>query len=153
MGVTKDAWAKPTLRQDKVWVEEFDDHVLIRELPANVSADLKGLLDLTQVGDEQRAKIDVATMECRQFAYGVIDANGEPMFSEAEVLELQQKHGRAFRTVVDAIDEFSGIDKKAVEEAETRFPARGTPASNGREEGNPVSAGGRRPDHEASAGA
>ena len=44
--VTKDAWRKPSLRTKEIEVEELGGSVLIRELPATVSADLSGLLDV-----------------------------------------------------------------------------------------------------------
>lgn len=130
--LTKDAWKESSLRTKEVEVEELGGSVLIRELPASVSSDLEGLIDLVQVGREQRAKVDVGTIERRQFAYGVIDDNGEPLFTEEEAGELHQKHGRAFKFVVRAIDELSGIDKKSLEEAEARFPVSGEGSANGR---------------------
>ena len=87
--VNKDAWKASTLRTREVEVEELGGSVRIRELPASTSADLSGLLDIVQVGREQRAKVDVATLERRQFAYGVIDAKGEAMFTEDEVKEIR----------------------------------------------------------------
>lgn len=123
--ITKDGWKNSSLRTKEVEVEELGGSVLIRELPASVSADLSGLIDMVQVGQEQRAKVDVATMERRQFAYGVIDEDHEPMFSEDEAGALQGKHGRAFKTVVEAIDEFSGVNKDAIKESEARFPSSG----------------------------
>lgn len=129
--VTKDGWKKSSLRTKEIEVEELGGSVLIRELPASVSADLKGLVDMVQVGREQRAKVNVAEMERRQFAYGVITENGEQMFNDQEVAEIQATHGRAFNIVVEAIDEFSGVDKKAIEEAEARFPSGGESAPGG----------------------
>lgn len=150
--VTKEAWRKSSLRTQEVEVAELGGNVLIRELPASVAADLAGLIDLVQVGREQRAKVDTATMECRQFAYGVIDEDGEPLFSEDEAREIQARHGRAFKTVVAAIDELSGVDKKAIEETEARFPGGGAQA-NGAELGDASAAGRDRPDLPARAGA
>lgn len=138
--LTKDAWSASSLRTKEVEVEELGGSVLIRELPANVSADFAGLMDVVQVGREQRAKIDVATMERRQFAYGVVGSDHEPLFTEDEVQELQGKHGRAFRTVVQAIDEFSGIDKEAIENAEARFPGGGA-SPNGSDLGDDADTG------------
>jgi hypothetical protein len=152
--LTKEAWAKSSLRTKEVEVEELGGSVLIRELPASISADLKGLLDVVQVGQEQRAKIDVATMERRQFAYGVVDENNNPLFTEDEVADLQDKHGRAFRVVLEAIDEFSGIDKEAIEEAEARFPVSGKATANGGEAQRPgAPAGSDGPDLSARASA
>ena len=130
--VNKDAWKASTLRTQEVEVEELGGSVRIRELPASTSADLSGLLDIVQVGREQRAKVDVATLERRQFAYGVIDDKGEAMFTEDEVKDLQAKHGRAFKVVVAAIDDLSGVDKEAILESEARFPSSGASANGAR---------------------
>ncbi len=121
--LSKDAWRKSSLRTKEVEVDELGGSVLIRELPASVTADLSGLIDMVQVGREQRAKVDVASMERRQFALGVVDDDHQPLYTEEEAGEFQQIHGRAFKTVVNAIDEFSGVDKEALEQSEARFPS------------------------------
>lgn len=122
--VTKDAWGRSSLKTDDLEVEDFGV-VRIRELPADVAADLQGLIDIVQIGREQRAKVAVAEMERREFAYGVITEDDESMFTLDEVVDLQHRHGRVFRAVVDAIDKLSGLDKKSIEEAEARFPGGG----------------------------
>lgn len=123
--LTKDAWRKSSLKTSEVEVDELGGSVLIRELPAQLSADLSGLIEVVNVGREQKAKVDTAKMERKQFAFGVIDDSGEPLFTEDEVGELAQKHGRAFKTVIAAIDKLSGVDKEEVEKTEARFPAGG----------------------------
>lgn len=149
--VTKDAWRRSSLRTKELEVEGFGI-VLIRELPSDVTADLSGLLDIVQIGREQRAKVDVATMEARQFAYGVIDDAGDPMFTEAEARELARLHGRVYKEVVAAIDELSGIDKEAVAETEARFPVGGE-SPPGSDVGNGASPGSGGPSVPARAGA
>lgn len=145
--LTRDAWKVSSLRTKEVEVEELGGSVLIRELPAAVSADLAGLLDIVQVGTEQRAKIDVALLECRQFAYGVVNEDGSAQFTEDQARDLQGKHGRAFKTVVAAIDEFSGVDKEAMEKAEARFPSsRNGTADEGQAQLHEVAAGSAGPD-------
>lgn len=124
--LTKDAWNRSSLRTKEIEVEQLGGSVLIRELPADVSSDLAGLIDMVQIGREQRAKVDVALMERKQFAYGVVDDNHKQMFTEDEVEELQHKHGNAFKFVVSEIDQLSGVDKEAIKEANERFPSSGT---------------------------
>lgn len=149
--ITKDAWRRSSLRTQDLEVEGFGI-VTIRELPAEVTADLSGLLDITQIGREQRAKVDVATMEVRQFAYGVVGDDGNPMFTEDEARELAQIHGRVYKEVVEAIDQLSGIDKASLEETEARFPGSGE--SEGRTDlGNGTAPGGSGPAVPARAGA
>lgn len=119
----KDAWKKPSLKTKEVEVEELGGSVLVRELPAQFSAEVSSKIELISRGREQIAKVDTAIMERLQFAHGVVDDDLEPMFSETEVAEIQKKHGRAFKTVIGVIDEISGIDKEAIEKAEATFPS------------------------------
>src|SRR5262245_31178929 len=122
----KDAWNKSSLRTKEIEVEDLGGSVLIRELPASVSADLSGLVDIVVIGREQRGKVDTVLMERREFTYGVVTDDGQPMFTEQEVEVIQRNHGRAFKLVVAAIDELSGVDKESLEKAEARFPSNGT---------------------------
>lgn len=101
------------------------ESVRVRALSARYSAEVQGQLKLVTEGREQIAKIDVPTMELLQFVHGVID----PQFNESEARQIQTKFGPAFRKVVAKIDELSGIDKDAIVETETRFPAGGESAS------------------------
>lgn len=121
--LSKDAWAKPTLKTKEVEVDELGGSVLIRELPAEYSADIASHIKLVSEGREQVAKVDTTTMERLQFAYGVVGDDGEPIFTEDEVRVLAKKHGRAFKTVIAAIDDLSGVDKEALKDAKARFPA------------------------------
>jgi hypothetical protein len=129
---TKDAWlsGQGDLREEEVEdVPVKGESVLVRALPAIVSARVQSQMRLETEGREQVAKMDVAEMEILQFAHGVVD----PVFSEAEAREVASKYGPAFRKVVSKIDELSGIDKEAIEQTELRFPDRGTPSGdNGR---------------------
>lgn len=157
----KDAWAKPSLKTKEVEVDELGGSVLIRELPAEYSAEVQSNIQLVSEGGEQVARVNTAKMERLQFAYGVVDEQENPMFTEAEVEELQKKHGRAFKTVVAAIDELSGLDKEAIEKAEARFPSSGStangtsegPGDSGASLGEAVTAGDTGPDLPARAGA
>lgn len=121
---TKDAWLQGPgdLKEDDVHdVPVAGMSVRVRGLPAKYSAEVQGQMKLTQQGREQVAKIDVASMERLQFVHGVID----PVFSEVEASQIQEKYGAAFRKVVAKIDELSGIDKDAIEQTEMRFPDGG----------------------------
>ena len=120
--LTKDAWRKSSLKTKEVDVEELGGSVLVRELPAKFSAEVSSKIELISRGREQIAKVDTELMERLQFAHGVVDDNLEPMFTEDEVAKIQERHGRAFKTVISVIDEISGIDKEAIEKAEATFP-------------------------------
>lgn len=138
---TKDAWlsGQGDLREEEVEdVPVKGQSVLVRALPAIVSARVQSQMRLETEGREQVARMDVAEMEVLQFAHGVVD----PEFSEAEAREIAEKYGPAFRKVVAKIDELSGIDKEAIENTELRFPDRGNGSSErGRGELQPGVAG------------
>lgn len=118
----KDAWNKPSLKTKEVEVEELGGSVLVRELPAKFSAEVSSKIELISRGRDQIAKVDTAVMERLQFAHGVVDDDLKPLFTEDEVAKIQEKHGRAFKTVIGVIDDISGIDKDAIEKAEATFP-------------------------------
>jgi hypothetical protein len=129
----KDAWlsGQGDLREEEVVVDfpNKGDTLLVRALPAIVSARVQSQMRLETEGREQVAKMDVAEMEILQFAHGVID----PKFSEDEARQAAGQMGPAFRKVVSKIDELSGIDKEAIEQTELRFPdSRKAPDDNGR---------------------
>lgn len=124
---TKDAWLQGPGDLREADVEDVPvagQSVRVRALSARYSAEVQAQLKVVQDGRDQVAKIDVASMELLQFVHGVID----PQFTDAEARQVQQHWGPAFRKVIAKIDELSGIDKAAVEDAEARFPVGGAAA-------------------------
>jgi hypothetical protein len=122
---TKESWLNGPgdLKEDDVHdVPAPGESVRVRGLSAKYSAEVQGQMKLVNSGREQVAKIDVPTMELLQFVHGVID----PVFTEAEARQVQERFGPAFKKVIAKIDELSGIDKEAIEATEQRFPDSGT---------------------------
>jgi hypothetical protein len=119
----KSAWLGPgagDLReQDVEDVPVKGQSVRVRALPAAYSnqASSEALVYETFRG-EQRARIDTGKLEVLQFAHGVI----EPSFTVAEAEQVAKTFGPAFKRVIEVIDEISGVDKEALEEAQVRFP-------------------------------
>lgn len=132
--LSKEAWAKPSLKTKEVEVEELGGSVLVRELPASFSADINQHIQLKQIGREQISSVDLKTMERLKFAHGVVDDAGNQVFSEDEAGEIAENHGRAFKVVLEAIDELSEINAEGIEAEEARFPGSGV-----RQNGKPVS--------------
>ena len=95
--------------------------VKVRALPAQFSneAQSKALKMVTGARGEQSATVDVAVMSVLQFAHGCV----EPKFTVAEAQQVAEKYGVAFNRVVEKIDELSGVDKEAIEEASATFQA------------------------------
>lgn len=123
--LSKEAWGKPTLQTNEVEVPELGGTVLVRELPASFVAEINQHIQLKQIGREQISSIDLPTMERQKFAYGVIDDDGNQLFTEEEAGEIASNHGRAYKIVLDAIDELSEINEEGAEKAKARFPGGG----------------------------
>lgn len=75
---------------------------------------------IRQIGFQQSeggVVINWAMMEIAQFQMGVT----EPAFSESEVRSLHAKSGPGFQRIIKWLDDNSGLDKKAMEEAKETF--------------------------------
>lgn len=130
---SKDSWLKGPGDLQEADVEDVPvkgESVRVRGLPAQYSneATSKALEMKTVAGGDQIATVNTATLELLQFQHGVID----PVFSFDEAKTIAEKFGPAFKKVVAEIDRLSGVDKQALEDATTRFPASGN-GSNGEE--------------------
>jgi len=97
------------------------ESIRVRALPAQFSneAQSKALKMVTDARGGQSATVDVAVMSVLQFAHGCV----EPKFTVAEAQQVAEKYGVAFNRVVEKIDELSGVDKEAIEEASATFQA------------------------------
>ena len=75
----------------------------------------------TKRGD-QVARVNTSKLEIIQAQHGLVD----PALSSYEEAEQFAKNcGPAFRKVIEAIDELSGLDKEAISEAAATFPSSG----------------------------
>lgn len=117
--LTKEAWLTGTdLIEKEVDVPELKGTVKIRALPAAYSNQASSeALELKTQGSEQVATINTDKLEVLQFAHGVI----EPEFSEDEAKQISEKYGPAFKRVINAIDEISGVDKEELAKTQARF--------------------------------
>lgn len=124
---SKDSWLNgpgDLQEADVTDVPVKGESVRVRGLPAQYSNDAtsKALEMKTLPDGSQIATVNTATLERLQFEHGVI----EPKFDESEVRTIAEKFGPAFKKVVAEIDRLSGVDKQALEDAHTRFPASGS---------------------------
>jgi hypothetical protein len=149
---TKSAWLEGPSDLKEADVKDVPapgEEVRVRGLPAAFSNQAQSeALEMVQRGREQISKVNTAKLEAIQFAHGVV----EPEFSLEEAERIAERFGPAFRKVIDKIDELSGVDKTAIEEAEARFPTGGESESGG-DVGNGTAAGSGRSDVPARAGA
>ena len=74
----------------------------------------------TTVRGEQVARVNTAKMEEIQVKNGLLDPKLDTV---EEARQFMENCGPAARKIVEKIDELSGVDKKAIEDAEAMFPA------------------------------
>lgn len=121
---SKDSWLKGPGDLTEGVVEDVPvkgESVRVRGLPAAFSnqASSEALEMITGPRGEQTAKVNTARLSVLQFAHGCV----EPDFTVAEAEQIAKKYGPAFNKVVARIDELSGVDKEAIEDANNRFQA------------------------------
>jgi hypothetical protein len=152
MARSKSAWLEGPGDLKEADVEDVPvtgDSVRVRGLPAAYSnqAQSEALEMKTGARGEQSATVNTARLEVLQFAHGVID----PTFTVGEAEKIAEKYGPAFKKVIEKIDELSGVDKEAIEQTQSRFPAGGEVKAG--ENGSPPGAGDVGPPVRARAGA
>jgi hypothetical protein len=137
--LTRDALLQASdLEEREVELPSIGGSVKVRSLPAAYSnqAHSEALEMKTTARGEQIATVNTAKLEALQALHGLV----EPKLSSlAEAETFAKNCGPAFKRVIEVIDEISGVDKEAIEQANARFPVGGTEPSNGRQEG-PVAA-------------
>jgi len=127
MRSTKESWLAGPGDLEEADVENVPapgQTVRVRGLPAAYSnrATSKALELVTGRRGEQSATVNTERLEVIQFAAGCVD----PTFTEAEAEIISQKFGPAFKAVIEKIDELSGVNKEAIEQADATFQAGGT---------------------------
>lgn len=119
------------LVEREVELPSIGGSVKVRSLPAAYSnqASSEALKLITGPRGEQQATVDTAQLEILQALHGLVD----PKLNSIEDARVFATNcGRAFKEVIRVIDEISGVDKQAIEDASTRFPAGGG-SSNGQD--------------------
>lgn len=127
------------LVEREVELPSIGGSVLVRSLPAAYSneASSKALKMTEGPRGEQIATVDTAQLEILQVLHGLVEPK---LNSEAEAKIFATKCGRAFKDVIRAIDEISGVDKETVERTDATFPVGG--AGEGRPPVGDASGGG-----------
>jgi hypothetical protein len=108
------------LAKKEVELDTIGGSVVVQGLGAAFSNQAQSeALEMKTIGKEQIAKVNTAKLEAIQILHGLV----EPKLDSLEEAEkFMERCGPAVRKVVDEIDELSGLDKKAIEEAKARFP-------------------------------
>lgn len=112
------------LVEREVELPSIGGSVKVRSLPATYSnqASSEALKLITGPRGEQQATVDTAQLEILQVLHGLV----EPKLNSIEdARTFATNCGPAFKEVIRVIDEISGVDKKAIEDASARFPVGG----------------------------
>lgn len=140
--ISKDALLGASdLRKGEVVLDSLEGNptVLVQGLGAGFSnqAQSEALEMTTTVRGEQVARVNTARMEEIQVLHGLVDPKLDTI---EEARHFMEKNGPAARKIVAKIDELSGVDKAAIEEAEAMFPA-GSEDAGGEPERNVAATG------------
>ena len=143
--LTKDALLSATdLRTKEVELPSIGGSVEVQGLSAAYSnqASSEALEMKTTARGDQIATVNTAKLEIIQAQHGLVDPK---LSSFAEAEQFAKNCGPAFKKVIEAIDELSGLDKEALTEAQAKFPSgEATPKRS--DVGDGAAAGGAGPD-------
>lgn len=116
--------AATDLREEDVELPSLGFTVRVSGLPAAYSnqAQSEALELKTGPRGDQTATVNSEKLEAIQVLHGLVDPKLDTL---EEVRTFALRCGPAFRTVIEKIDELSGIDKEAIEKAVATFPAGG----------------------------
>ncbi len=129
--LTKDALLRANdLEEREIELPSIGGSVKIRALPAAYSSRASSEAMELQTGrrGEQTARVNTARLEELQVFHALIEPK---LGSPEEARQFLTNCGPAARKLIDAIDEISGVNKAALEEAQARFPGGGDESENG----------------------
>ena len=123
--LTKDALLKASdIRTKEVDLPTIGGTVEVQGLSAAYSnqASSEALEMTTTAKGDQVARVNTAKLEVIQAQHGLVDP---ALSSFAEAEQFAKNCGPAFKKVIEAIDELSGLDKEAMTEATAKFQGSG----------------------------
>lgn len=143
MARSKESWLREgagDLREADVEdVPVEGESVRVRGLPAAYSNQaISEALESKTIGTTQIQTVNKGRLEVLQFAHGCVD----PQFSVDEAQHIAEHFGPAFTKVIAKIDELSGTDKEAIDEANARFQGGRNGKADTGEAGLPATPGG-----------
>lgn len=115
--------APPDCREEVIEVPGWGGSVRLRSPTALAAAEIKSAM-IVMDAEGKTVAMDVAASERKQFQLGVV----EPVFTEAQVVEVQAKFGPAWQHVISALDRISGPlgkPKAGDPDPEGTFPTQG----------------------------
>lgn len=123
--------AASDLSQREIELPTLGGSVVIRSLPAAYAnqAQSEAMEQVQQVGRrEQVTRINMQKLEALQVLHGLVEPK---LNSLAEAEQFAKQCGPAWNTLVQAINEASGINNAEVERVNAQFPDGGTQPGNG----------------------
>lgn len=114
------------LEEKTVFIKAFDGEVVVKPLSAAYAneAQSKALEMATDKNGNQVARVNTKTLEVLQVLHGLVNPK---LNSDLEAEQFMSNWGPGAREVVNAIDEASLIDKEAIAQTATAFPAGEAP--------------------------
>lgn len=129
---SRDLCEASDLREAEIKLDALGGSVLVQGLGAAFSNEAQSqALEMKTVGDTQIASVNTALLEEIQLCHGLKD----PKLSREQARTFMEKNGPSVRAIIAKIDELSGVDKEAIEEATARFPSGGERAADERKAG------------------
>lgn len=120
------------LEEAEVELPALGGSVLVQGLGAAFSNEAQSkALEMKTIGQTQIASVNTALLEEIQLCHGL----KEPKLSREEARSFMEKNGPSVRLIIAKIDELSGVDKAAIEEANARFQGSGDGAADEGEAG------------------
>jgi len=105
------------LPTETVDVPEWGGEVLVRGLTAaERDAFEQSVVTLNGAGKAASTKMNLSNVRAKLCALTMVDADGERLFSDAEVDALGRKSAQALQRVFDAAQRLSGLSQSDVEE-------------------------------------
>ncbi len=101
----------------EVWVPQWDSWVRVRALSAAERDDYEQRAIDSQAAKGKNASTQVRGLRARLVVMGACLPDGKPLFSDADVVALNEKNGSAIDLLASKISELSGLSKGAVEDA------------------------------------
>lgn len=129
---TRDLCEASDLREAEIELPALGGSVVVQGLGAAFSNEAQSqALEMKRVGNAQIASVNTALLEEIQLCHGLKD----PKLSREEARKFMENNGPSVREIIDKIDELSGVDKDAIEDANARFQGGGERAADKREAG------------------
>lgn len=124
---SKDLSESCDLREAEIEIKALGGSVLVQGLSAAFSNEAQSqALEMKTIGNTQIASVNTVVLEEIQLRHGLKD----PKLTPEEARRFMENNGPSVREIITKIDELSGVDKEAIEDANARFQGGGERATD-----------------------